>query len=257
MIPEERRNRILTELSGRDIYPIDGLVKSLGVSRITVQRDISLLHQRGLVHKVHGGVKLNRENPKGIETLFTKRLQQNYERKLEIANKSIQFVKDHTTVFIDSSTTCYIFAQALLKKHYLDLSIITNSPAIQQEALGHPNRRVISTGGELRQNFNMLAGRWVCDFIENINIDAAFISAAGVSSEWNITTSNAELLEILKTVLARCGEINLLADSSKFFKAAMLNIGHISQCTRVISDSEINKELLQEIRQLSNVMVVH
>jgi DeoR family myo-inositol catabolism operon transcriptional repressor len=256
MIPEERRNKILNELYGRDIYPIDGLVKSLGVSRITVQRDINLLQQRGLVNKVHGGVRLNRESPQRFESLFRKRLQQNYEKKLEIATTALKFVKEHTTIYIDSSTTCYVFAQALLKKRYLDLGIITNSPAIQQEALGYPNRRVISTGGELRQQFNMLAGRWVCEFIEKINIDAAFISTAGVSPEWNLTTSNSELMEILKAVLAKSNEVNLLVDSGKFFKAAMLNIGHISQCTRVISNSDIDGELLQEIRRMSSPVVI-
>jgi DeoR/GlpR family transcriptional regulator of sugar metabolism len=143
-----------------------------------------------------------------------------------------------------------------LKQHHLDLGIITNSPAILQEALNYHESKVISTGGELRQNFNMLAGKWVIEFLGRVNIDAAFISTAGVSSDWNITTSNAELAEILGTLFERTNEVNLLVDSSKFLKAAMLNVGHISQCHRVISDGKIDAGLLSGIEHIQDLELI-
>jgi DeoR/GlpR family transcriptional regulator of sugar metabolism len=256
MIPEERRNKILDELQQKGVYAVDDLARSLEVSRITVQRDITLLVERGLVEKIHGGVKLKKNKGLNFETVFEKRLNQQYEAKMEIAEKALSVVRDHSTIFIDSSTTCYIFARELLKRRYLDLGIITNSPAVQLEALGYPDSKIISTGGELRQNFNMLAGKWVIEFMMRVNIDAAFISTAGVSSEWNLTTSNAELAEILATVFGRTDEVNLLVDSSKFFKAGMLNIGSISRCRRVISNSEIDSRLLADIERMHGLEMI-
>jgi len=257
MIPEERRSRIFSELKERGVFSIEELVRSLGVSRITVQRDIAALAEQDLVVKVHGGVKLKKEKGLVIETLFEKRLNQHYEAKVEIGAKAVALVRDHSTVFIDSSTTCYLFARELFKRHYLDLSIITNSPAVQMEALVYPECRVISTGGELRQSFNMLAGRWVIEFLGKVNIDAAFISAAGVSPEFNLTTSNPELAEILKAVFLETDEVNLLADSSKFFRAAMLDIGPIGQCRRLITDSSMDEGLMAEILRVHELEMIH
>lgn len=57
MIPEERRNRILLKLTDKGVYSVNELVKELAVSRITVQRDINILKERGLYQKIHGGVR--------------------------------------------------------------------------------------------------------------------------------------------------------------------------------------------------------
>ncbi len=256
MIPEERRNQIINKLVEKRVYSLNDLSSDLGVSRITIQRDIMLLEERGLVTKVHGGVKLHEGQVNSFETLFDVRLNQNIEKKEEIARKALSFVQDHSAIFIDSSTTCFFFARQLLKKRYLDLGIVTNSPAIQNEALHYPDCRLILTGGELRQNFNMLAGGMVIEFLRMVNIDSAFISAAGVSSNWHLTTSNPELAEILKIVIHKTRTVSLLVDSSKFFKAAMLNIAHIGECSRIIVDSDIPGELKRDIQKTGDLEVV-
>jgi DeoR/GlpR family transcriptional regulator of sugar metabolism len=243
MIPEERRNTILTKLDEKGVYSVNELVKELSVSRVTVQRDIKILKERGLLQKVHGGIRAAEKRNAHIETLFSARLKQNVEKKVEIAGKAIEFVRDHSTIFIDSSSTCFIFARELFKKRFVNLSIITTSPSILNEAMQYPEATVVSTGGLLRQNFSMFAGKWVVDFLEQVNIDTAFISAAGLSPSLQITTSNADLGEILRVVFRRAQEINLLADSSKFFISAMLDIAHVNDCRRIISDGGLRSKL--------------
>jgi DeoR/GlpR family transcriptional regulator of sugar metabolism len=147
-------------------------------------------------------------------------------------------------------------AKKLLKRNFIDLGIITNSPAIQQEALDYPDYRVISTGGELRQNFNMFAGSWVVEFLRNLNMDSAFISAAGISPAMNITTSNPELAEILRVVFQRADEVNLLIDSSKIYKSALLNIEPIDKCSRIIADRDFDDKLKRDIEKLGCVELV-
>jgi len=243
MIPEERRARIINKLNEKKVCSINELVRDLEVSRITIQRDISILEKRGLIEKVHGGIKYKKDSFPRFETLFNARMDQNRDKKLEIAKKACGFVQDHSTIFIDSSSTCYFFAKELFMKDFLDLTIVTNSPAIQCEALNHPKHRIVSTGGLLNQHFGMFSGKWVIDFLQKINIHMAFISTAGVSQQLFLTTSNNELAEILRCVIEKTDEVNLLADSSKFFKSAMLNIAHIERCKRIISDTELRNRI--------------
>ena len=70
----------------------------------------------------------------------------------------------------------------------------------------------------------MFGGTWVLDFLDKINIDSAYISAAGISKDLNITSSNMDLANILKKVIEKSDSVNLLVDSSKIFKREMLDV---------------------------------
>ena len=133
---------------------------------------------------------------------------------------------------------------------------MTNSPAIIIEALKYPGINLISTGGELKQEFNIFGGNWVNEFLENINIDCALISAAGISSRGKITTNNKDLSAILSLVFKKSGQIFLLADSTKFFKEGMLDIADLSECRKLITDKNIGKEAIEKIKKMSNVDIV-
>jgi DeoR/GlpR family transcriptional regulator of sugar metabolism len=245
MIPEQRRLKIIEKLREDDICSIDSLTEELGVSRITIQRDVSLLVKQGLAEKIHGGVQLKKAGDISIESRFNLRLKQNYEKKLKMAKKAVGFVRDSSIIFLDSSTTVYILANEVFKRQYADLTIITNSPAIIFAGIHHDRTRVIATGGELRSDFNMFAGSWVLDFLEKVNINSAFISAAGISLEGNFTSNNRDLANTIKEVMHRSIEINLLVDSTKFHRSGMLDVGSIKDCTRVITDRKIDSEVLK------------
>ena len=257
MIPEQRRLKIMEKLRGDDICSIDRLTEELEVSRITIQRDVNLLVEQGLAMKIHGGLQLKKSGNNRIETRFKSRLRQNFASKIEIAKKAATFVKENSIIFLDSSTTVYVFAKEIFKRDYADLNIITNSPAIINESMLYDRIRIISTGGELRVNFNMFAGSWVLDFLEKLNISSAFISAAGISSEGKITSNNRELANIIKEVFNRSAEVNLLVDNSKFHKSGMLNVGSLGECKRVITGKNINKELIEDKEFFKNTELIY
>jgi DeoR family myo-inositol catabolism operon transcriptional repressor len=257
MIPEQRREKILEKLRQRDIYTIDNLTRELKVSRITIQRDVSILVERGTVEKVHGGVRMKKDLEKKIESRFSMRMQQNLEGKIEIANKALEFVKDASIIFLDSSTTVYIFARELLKKKFLDLNIITTSPAILCDSLDYPEIKMVATGGELRTAFNMFAGNWVIDFLNNVNINSAFISAAGVTPEGEVTSNNRELANTIITLFSRSEEVNLLVDSSKLYRQGMLGVATLQECKRIITDKNIDKRVLSDLKKIKDLEIVY
>ncbi|TET50507.1 MAG: DeoR/GlpR transcriptional regulator, partial [Actinomycetota bacterium] len=209
MIPEQRRTKILEKLNKKNIYTLDDLARELKVSRITIQRDVNMLEKKELLERIHGGVRLNKKADNSFESRFNLRLSQNYEKKLEIAKKALEFINESNNIFLDSSTTSYILAKELFKKKYYDLNIITTSPALICESLKYPNLKIISTGGELRSDFNIFSGSWVLDFLEKINIDSAFISAAGITRDGKITYNNKELANTISAIIPRSSEINL------------------------------------------------
>ena len=256
MIIEQRRKKILEILVEKNIISIDELAKEFDVSRVTVQRDLKVLESEGFVSKIHNGAKLKPSDNLRIETKFEVRLKQFYEEKLEIAKKAISYVNDGDTIFLDSSSTIYIFALELFKKPFIDLNVITNSTGILFESFKHPNIKMISTGGILNIELNMLIGKWVIDFIEKINFEKAFISAAGLSNYKIITTSSQEIEDIVSTVCEKSIEINLLLDSSKFMKAGMFNISDIKDFKRIITNSNINEQVIFDLKNINGPEII-
>ena len=55
MLARQRQERILEQVQLTGGARVSDLVELLGVSDMTIRRDIEFLATRGLVHKVHGG----------------------------------------------------------------------------------------------------------------------------------------------------------------------------------------------------------
>ena len=58
MLASQRRSRILEELRRSGAVRVSALVERLGVSDMTVRRDLEVLAQQGKLQKVHGGAIL-------------------------------------------------------------------------------------------------------------------------------------------------------------------------------------------------------
>ena len=242
MIPEERRDRILDLIREENVCSVKYLVKEFGVSRITIGRDLSILEDSGLIAKVHGGARAKKQDSSEFETRFSIRYKQNYRKKLQIAKKALGLVRPQGSIFIDSSTTAHIFGLEVFKHRFHDLNIVTNGPLLLQEAAEYPDFRIISTGGEFLRSFSMYSGEWVLDFLDKINIDSAFISAAGVSEDLKITTEHTELSSVLLKVIQKSSEVNLLIDSTKMFRKGMITVADLSDCTRIITDDDATED---------------
>ena len=57
----ERHSAILKKLSTEKHVEVLDLCESLGVSAVTIRKDLKLLEQKGLLFRTHGGASL--ENP--------------------------------------------------------------------------------------------------------------------------------------------------------------------------------------------------
>lgn len=258
MLAEERREAILKMLADGELCPVTGLVERLGVSRITVVRDLDFLEKAGSVTRVHGGARLRKEEERAkTEARFKVRMNICLEQKQMIAVEAVGLVEDDSTIFIDSSTTGYTLALELMRQRrkFSRLNIITNSPSILSAAPEKSAFSIISTGGELNSVFNMFGGLWVVDFLEKVNIDSAFISASGISRELNLTTSSIDIANILKKVREKSSRVNLLADSTKLCRREMLNIYPLASCDLLVTDAGIAPEQRERFRDIVEVRV--
>ena len=116
---------------------------------------------------------------------------------------------------------------------------MTNSPAI---ALGltADTIHVIVPPGELNQHMRVLTGRWTVDFLVELNIAMAFISAAGITLEHGLTTSRSALADTLNAAAdAAATKVGLL-DSTKFTRSSLLTVRSAQSLDLIITDDGLD-----------------
>lgn len=247
MLRQQRHDRILDVVKQRKVCSINDLRQELGVSQVTIYRDLKELQRENMVSRVHGGVSVPEVGP--IESRFTIRLESQREAKERIARYEAEKVREGWAIFVDASSTCYVFAQALAARGLSRVTLVTNSPQIPVELQNSPQIQVISTGGELQHQLNAFAGPMALNQLASLHFDAAYLSAAGISASHGMTTDSPLLAEILRTVAAKSQRTNVLVDHTKFYRRGLITGLKINEADRVVTDSKVTDEIAQEFRE--------
>jgi DeoR/GlpR family transcriptional regulator of sugar metabolism len=225
------------------------LARDHGVSSVTVHRDLAELASEGLVERVHGGARaVDGGGDERIETDWDKRLRQRWAAKEAMAARAASLVPDNATVFVDASSTCLAMAHALADSASGPLTLVTNSPAIAFE-LSADQIHVVVVPGEVDQHMRLIAGRWAIEFLAGLNIDIAFLSAAGITLEQGLTTSRRPLADVVNAARAVADRTIALIDSSKFGRSSLLTICRPEELDLLIVDAGLPVRELQSYRR--------
>ena len=158
MISSQRQHLILSRLRTRGAVRITALSKELGVSAMTIRRDIAELADKGLLKRVHGGAVTT--STLLSEPLFSVKSQMDIGLKDAIAQEAIKYVAPGDVIAIGGGTTAYVFAQHLLESQQSSgITILTNSIPVAElvQALESKDVEVIVTGGVITRS-NSLVG---------------------------------------------------------------------------------------------------
>ena len=255
LTPVLRRARILDRVQREGGASLADLVSEHAVSPVTVHRDLELLSDQGLLERVRGGARSLPDTRPPIEVGWNTRVRGATREKDAIALKARALVEDGSTIFIDASTTGMALARALELRPPTALTLVTNSPAI---ALGltADSIYVIMTPGELDQHTRVLTGRWTADFLAELNVAVAFISAAGITLEHGLTTSRAALADTLNAA-AECARKTIgLLDSTKFKRDSLMTARSARSLDLIITDDGLDPATAGEFREAGVNLVV-
>ena len=138
MLARQRQEQILELVLANGGARVSDLVEQLGVSDMTVRRDIAFLARRGLVARVHGGATAVGGRSTD-EPGFAAKSAMQTEEKAAIAVAAASLVRPGDSVALSAGTTTY--AVALELRGVPDLTVVTNSvPAGRRAARGRPAR---------------------------------------------------------------------------------------------------------------------
>ena len=169
---EDRTSRILDLLVEKKKLEVTELSQHLGVSQVTVRKDLDAMESQGLITREHGFAVLSgTDDIKG-------RLAWHYEEKRKIALRAAELVQDGDTIMIESGSCCALLAATLAERRS-GLTIITNSAFIADYIRHSSDFQIILLGGIYQQDSQVMVGPMVRQCAENFWVDQFFIGVDG------------------------------------------------------------------------------
>ena len=233
MRTHQRRTVIISHLADSGEVTITDLASDLGVSEMTIRRDLELLELEGLARRVRGGAisTVSRSH----EPAFAVRAVDATAEKRAIGRAAAALLEDGDTAIIDVGTTTLELARNLHK--HRRVTVVTSSILIAAE-LGHATDvRVIVTGGVLRHGELSLVGPSAEEPFRELNCDVAFIGVAGVDAEKGLTEYNLDDARIKRAALGAARRCIVLADRSKLGRVALALVARLSAVDTLVTDA--------------------
>ena len=247
MLIEERRQYIvgLAQKHGRVL--VEELSESLGISRITIRKDLDHLQSRGVLQRTHGGALLPGNGALSDPSLQEKEGRHSSE-KLRIADAAADLVQEGQCVLLDSGTTTTAIARAL--KRFSRLTIITNAVNIAAE-LSVTDFEVLLTGGSLRKNSFSLVGPLAEDMLRDMHADILFLGVDGFDLDVGLTTPNLMESRVNRAMVKASSMVVAVCDSTKFNRRSLSKIVDASRIHHVITDSNLSTETADALRSIN------
>ncbi len=247
MLIEERRQHILAIAHNEGRVRVRDLSKALGISQITIRKDLDHLQAKGLLQRSHGGAL-----PAQPGALFDPSLQEkeksHHHEKERIGAAAAEMVQEGQCVMLDSGTTTTAVAHAL--KRFSNLTVITNAVNIAAE-LTATNLEVILTGGILRKNSFSLVGPLAEDMLAEMHADILFLGVDGFDLEAGLTTPNLLESRVNRAMVTGATKVVAVCDSTKFDRRSLSRIVPATAVHHVITDSALPKTMLEALQGLN------
>jgi DeoR/GlpR family transcriptional regulator of sugar metabolism len=232
-------------VQARSSISVKELGDLLGVSEMTIRRDLRLLDRQGALKRVHGGALSERS--RSAEPPFPSRLPIQTAQKQAIGRRAADLVRDGDCLALDVGTTTLELARLLAGRR--NLTVLTASLHIANLLAGQPGIRLILTGGEVRGGELSLTGHLACRAYRSFHIDKAFIGIGGLDLVAGLTEYNLEDALVKQVMMRHAAQIIVLADSTKLGRTCFAAVAPLARIHTLITDSAADPDHVAALQQ--------
>jgi DeoR/GlpR family transcriptional regulator of sugar metabolism len=232
----QRQQAILEHLARHELGTYVELAARLGVSAMTIRRDVDRLAAGGLAIKTLRGAWRAESEQSLFETDLRVRLATNLAEKRAIAEAAASRVQPGSTLFLDGGSTCLELAK-VLDQRLRGLTIVTNSVQVCLALGRRGGNTVLCLGGQYDPVSASLHGPEAESALARLYPDLAFLSTKGFIPAEGTFESAAHLFRLKQIVARQARQVALLVDHSKFGQRALAAVLRTDQLHAVISDA--------------------
>jgi DeoR/GlpR family transcriptional regulator of sugar metabolism len=251
MLAVDRRHLILQRVAEQQSIHIVDLARELGVSEMTIRRDVARLERDGFLRRTYGGATAH--VTRSLELGFNARALQQTAAKRLIGMRATQLVGEAATLFVGIGTTAEQFALFLPGRE--GRTVITDSVPLGS-LLGTRPGRVVVIGGTVRRDELSCIGPAAAATVNRYHADVVVMGAAGLSVAVGITELYDEEAEIHRLMIERSDRLIVVADGSKFGTSAMAVVAPASAIDVLVTDESAPAKELANLGELGVEVVV-
>jgi DeoR/GlpR family transcriptional regulator of sugar metabolism len=246
MLARHRQSLILEDIRRAGSARVSDLTQRLGVSDMTIRRDLEALARAGLIEKVHGGAVLPGA-PSSHEPGFEAKSVLEQPQKEAIARAAAALVVPGTAIALSAGTTTFALAQQLLDVP--GLTIVTNSVRVASifgtarpaGQLGTATAQVVLTGG-VRTPSDALVGPIADIAIRSLHVDQLFLGCHGIDPAAGLTTPNLAEAETNRAFVQAARRVTVVADHTKWGIVGLSSFAALDEVDTLITDSQLHPE---------------
>ena len=232
MSSNRRHDEILKILARLRSVSVGELTNRLKVSEVTIRKDLTTLEEMGFLVRGRGSAELA-EDSRFRRTMNVRRSER-IEAKRSIARKAKELLREGDTIFIDSGSTCMLFADEL---EDLSLRVVTNSIDVMTRLADKPGISLIAVGGAYHKEAGSFLGPMAIQNLYDFQIGTCFLGATGFSAKGVFSSQNTLEAQVKQRVLEVSERRVVLADSSKYEFSAFSVFARPDSVDVLVTDS--------------------
>ena len=247
MLAEERFREIQKYVESHGTVTVQELTDLLNTSESTVRRDLTELHKRGTLIKVHGGATTVGTSVRTRDEELSVRRDRNTEEKHKIAVYAAELIEADDFVYLDAGTTTACMIPYIMEK---TATFVTNAVSHALE-LAEKGFHVIILGGELKAATEAIVGNEACMSLQKFNFTKCFMGTNGASPAVGFTTPEINEAKIKECAMTHSLKSYVLCDSTKFHQVNPIRFG-------TFESAQIITEKLPDVvlKRYTNIIVV-
>ncbi|MGQ9626595.1 MAG: DeoR/GlpR family DNA-binding transcription regulator [Anaerolineae bacterium] len=247
---EERRAVIIEEIAKHHRVEVSTLSRKLGVSEVSIRRDLAFLEERGLLKRVHGGalaLPLVR-----YEQSYREKEQQNIAEKERIGRAAARLIQENGKVILNSGTTVLQVARNISPQILQNgrLTVITNSLPIVRELGRWEGVQIILLGGLYLPNQDILVGPQALSALKGLHVERMFLGTDGLTISHGVTTSSLLEAEVDEAMTKAASEIIVVTDSSKIGCVGLVSIIPLNKIHKLITDQNAPPDFIAALEEM-------
>ena len=229
----ERHKYILDKLNKYGFVRITDVANELGVTKVTIRKDVKILESKGLLYKVHGSARPANPHVADLDVHVKDNI--NRDAKRLIAQRAVELLDDNDSIIIASGSTIYSFAEEIKMRQWHHLNIVT--PFLRLGVLLNEaeNVNVVQLGGTVHK--------------KSLSVD-------GIDLAHGITTSTLDEAKLTRKMMKASSQNIVLADSSKFGQRGFGRICALEDIDVIITDDGIPEQMVTIVEEAGVDLII-
>ncbi|MDG2284247.1 MAG: DeoR/GlpR family DNA-binding transcription regulator [Alphaproteobacteria bacterium] len=219
----------MANVAGRVL--VDDLAVHFGVTPQTIRRNLNDLCEARVLTRIHGGAVPTSGT---VNVEYEQRRRIAADAKTAIGRAAAALIPDNASLFINIGTTTEAVSEAL--QFHDGLMVVTNNINVSNILRANPRFEVVIAGGVVRASDGAIVGEAAADFIRQFKVDYAVIGASALDQDGALLDFDFREVKVSQAIIENARHVVLVADSTKFERAASVRIAHLSQVDTFVTD---------------------